>query len=748
MREVAQESADAADTSSPRRPAAATDPFDAALPFLTPAQRRNFVDNDVTLDCLALLHEEDLDELLQGDAEAKSSFRMRYPDPAAAERGPSVEEAAEMARAEVERIRAEEEALEDARASSLGEKLDVKDPHWLFSEPVTGATLWNGERLAWRDFDAPRILAKRRKYFSDGAERLAYRGALVEPDTAVILEDVVFKESKFEEDHVVVKQEDESDDSDDDDDDDEPGRLAGFAAAASSRFSRAWTERQRKREEKQKGRQRKREEKEEKHSVYHISFCKAQSESAQLAVEFNAATKRWARLPRVTFVTSSVYRFAARVGVQGALETTRVLGEPRLRGEYKKFTNNAGKSADFPGSDMDCGPVVEPKPRAQPQQGLFGLGAIGEEDEEEESDDEPEHLRAGEVPQAFSHFSYEFSSGARMVCDLQGCFDRERGFELTDPCMLSKVGRSESGYGRTDRGLHGLVDFFRTHKCTPLCKALGLTDARVREQELVVEEALRKKEEREASRAAAERAAEAEKQKRRQAKEAKRERRAAEIARRVEAYSRLNNKARQKKYLEDLSEADRRDVLSALERKNQEDNEFLDRDAAENRPILQRATGAVRDRVGGAASLLLGKKDIEDIEDRAAAAGFPRSKEGVQRYQQSVRDREQKAERAAAKEAEKAELERKRVLRKDAEEAKRVAKVAVAAMKQRERLLQAKLRAGVAMSQEDRAEAQRLELDARIEERRKQQLKEASGRDLLQACLNSDSDSDDEPPPG
>ena len=196
MREVAQESADAADTSSPRRPAAATDPFDAALPFLTPAQRRNFVDNDVTLDCLALLHEEDLDELLQGDAEAKSSFRMRYPDPAAAERGPSVEEAAEMARAEVERIRAEEEALEDARASSLGEKLDVKDPHWLFSEKVIGAMLWNGERLAWRDFDAPRILAKRRKYFSDGAERLAYRGALVEPDTAVILGDVVFKESR------------------------------------------------------------------------------------------------------------------------------------------------------------------------------------------------------------------------------------------------------------------------------------------------------------------------------------------------------------------------------------------------------------------------------------------------------------------------------------------------------------------------------------------------------------------------
>ena len=374
MRKVAQESADAAAASSPRRPAEATDPFDAALPFLTPAQRRNFVENDVTLDCLALLHDEDLDDLLEGDDGAKSSFRMRYPDPAAAERGPSVEEAAEMARREVERLREEEEAREDARASSLGEKLDVKDPHWLFSEPVDGATLWNGERLAWRDFDAPRILAKRRKYFSDGAERLAYRGALVEPDTAVILEDVVFKESKFEEDHVVVKQEDESDDSDDDD-----GFLARMTGIGAKHRE-------------------KRDDKENAHSAYHITFLRAQSEAGQLAVEFNAATERWGRLPRVTFVTSSVYKFAARVGVQGALETTRVLGEPRLRGEYKKFTNNAGKSADFPGSDMDCGPVVEPKQRAQPQQGLFGLGAIGEEDEEEESDDEPEHLTAGEVP--------------------------------------------------------------------------------------------------------------------------------------------------------------------------------------------------------------------------------------------------------------------------------------------------------------------------------------------------------------
>ena len=170
------------------------------------------------------------------------------------------------------------------------------------------------------------------------------------------------------------------------------------------------------------------------------------------------------------------------------------------------------------------------------------------------------------MPQAFSHFSYESSaSGARMVCDLQGCFDRERGFELTDPCMLSKVGRSESGYGRTDRGLHGLVDFFRTHKCTPLCKALGLTDARVREQELVVEEALRKKEEREAGRAAAERAAEAEREKRRQGQGSERERRAAE-------------KLQEKKVEEDIAAA-----------------------AAEARGLRARAARAVSGAVKGAA---------------------------------------------------------------------------------------------------------------------------------------------------
>ena len=64
----------------PPQPPAAD--VDAVLSFLTPAQRQRFVDNEVTLECLALLNDEDLDDLLEGDADAKASFRLRYPPPA------------------------------------------------------------------------------------------------------------------------------------------------------------------------------------------------------------------------------------------------------------------------------------------------------------------------------------------------------------------------------------------------------------------------------------------------------------------------------------------------------------------------------------------------------------------------------------------------------------------------------------------------------------------------------------------
>jgi len=51
------------------------------LPFLKPEQHRTFYDNDVTLDYLALLYDNDLDDLLGSDDIAKSRFRALYPRP-------------------------------------------------------------------------------------------------------------------------------------------------------------------------------------------------------------------------------------------------------------------------------------------------------------------------------------------------------------------------------------------------------------------------------------------------------------------------------------------------------------------------------------------------------------------------------------------------------------------------------------------------------------------------------------------
>ena len=65
---------------------------------------------------------------------------------------------------------------------------------------------------------------------------------------------------------------------------------------------------------------------------------------------------------------------------------------------------------------------------------------------------------AGMIPGAFTHYSYAASQRTELVCDLQGEYDiKENKFKLTDPCVLSEVGREKSGYGRTDRGVTGSV---------------------------------------------------------------------------------------------------------------------------------------------------------------------------------------------------------------------------------------------------------------------------------------------------
>ena len=115
---------------------------------------------------------------------------------------------------------------------------------------------------------------------------------------------------------------------------------------------------------------------------------------------------------------------------------------------------------------------------------------IVEENSEDELNDEdgPNHpvpratgkllILNEEVPQAFSHFTYMWSKREKIVCDLQGVLDKsllQPLFEFTDPVIhyKSKSGR-KNVFGRTDKGQKGINDFFKTHKCNNVCKALGI----------------------------------------------------------------------------------------------------------------------------------------------------------------------------------------------------------------------------------------------------------------------------------
>mmetsp|Transcript_2286 Transcript_2286/g.4601 ORF Transcript_2286/g.4601 Transcript_2286/m.4601 type:complete len:786 (-) Transcript_2286:414-2771(-) len=74
------------------------------------------------------------------------------------------------------------------------------------------------------------------------------------------------------------------------------------------------------------------------------------------------------------------------------------------------------------------------------------------------------------TPQAFSHFTFEYTKGASLVVDVQGVGDL-----YTDPQIHTCDGE---GYGEGNLGLRGMALFFRAHTCNALCKRLHLQEFR------------------------------------------------------------------------------------------------------------------------------------------------------------------------------------------------------------------------------------------------------------------------------
>ena len=160
--------------------------------------------------------------------------------------------------------------------------------------------------------------------------------------------------------------------------------------------------------------------------AFHRETSVCQARAAELARAFNAAGAACGQLPHIQFLRADVYRLKDE-SEGGGYRYLAV--EERLEGKYEKFNSNNG----------------------------FVLRSEGDGSSSDE--------QRVNVPQAFSHFTYEKTGGAEMVVDIQGS-----GFRYTDPQLHSQ----DTRYGRADRGAKGFADFFASHRCNSCCRALSL----------------------------------------------------------------------------------------------------------------------------------------------------------------------------------------------------------------------------------------------------------------------------------
>ena len=188
---------------------------------------------------------------------------------------------------------------------------------------------------------------------------------------------------------------------------------------------------------------------------------------------------------RVRFLSCSIYN----AKVSG--KCVSYLAEKQLDpNKYLKYNNNAGgvdgnaqqnaKAFEIPHPQVDL--------KAAPAKKLRVINEEEEEDEEDSDGEADAPLTAllasdqnmalqskvfdGDIPQAFTHWTYIYTHREMMVCDLQGQLNMEGYFELTDPCIHSQT----HNFGRTDLGAKGVELFFNSHQCNHLCKIISIAN--------------------------------------------------------------------------------------------------------------------------------------------------------------------------------------------------------------------------------------------------------------------------------
>jgi hypothetical protein len=211
--------------------------------------------------------------------------------------------------------------------------------------------------------------------------------------------------------------------------------------------------------------------------MFTVHSANTQVQALRLAKTFNKRLSEGdIKVPHIDFLAPHYYECWEGMGM-----ARYILAEKRLDNtQYRKFNDNKGgvNALNKPAAGAEIGEGLALKDAA--------IDVIEEESEDDDcyasdeerpkqpaTKEEKSRIIDEDVPQAFSHWTFTYTQGNYLVCDLQGVLGTS--FHLTDPAIHSWTSRS-THFGDTDRGREGMKAFFRTHVCNPLCKALRLKE--------------------------------------------------------------------------------------------------------------------------------------------------------------------------------------------------------------------------------------------------------------------------------